>query len=197
MSGTNNVQGDEQDLTGYVYYASADYATFWRRVAALIVDVAALALLAMAYSLILDQFGMLSLERGNLPAWFMISFIIVAYLYLTLLKRSPVRTPGYWLTGLRIVDLRGSPPSMFLMTVRLLWWVLGPVNPLLDLLFIMNDDHAQTIRDKLIGTYVIKKEAQPAGLGRKVFGQFSFVGLMLLYPVVQPVLETCSPPADG
>ena len=50
----------------------------------------------------------------------------------------------------------------------------------------ISDDYSQTIRDKLVGTYVIMKEAKPAGHGHRTFGQFGFVGLMLTCPVVVP-----------
>lgn len=110
----------------------------------------------------------------------------LAYVYLTWLKRSPIRTPGFWVTGLKVVDLRGRAPSMARMTLRLVWWILGPFNFLLDLLYISNDEHRQSLRDKLVGTYVVRKDARPAGSGTRTIGRMSFMGAMLMYPVVLP-----------
>ena len=76
---------------------------------------------------------------------------------------------------------------MFRMTLRLLWWIFGPFGAVIDLLYMPGDDHRQTIRDKLLGTYVIRKDARPAGCGREEFGRLGFLGYMLLYPFVRPV----------
>ncbi len=83
------------------------------------------------------------------------------------------------------MDLKGRRPSMFVMTMRLAWWVLGPINPLLDLIFLTNEEHKQTIRDKLMGTYVIKLDAEPAGRGNRRFSRWSFMGFMFAFPEVE------------
>ena len=181
-----------KDAEEYVFYHASDYAGFFRRIVAIVVDLVALLAILLACNLSLDLIGAISLDEDNLQGWYVVSIIIVGYPYLTLLKRSRLRTPGYWLAGLRIVDLKGRPPSMFLMTLRLFWWVLGPINPLIDLLFMTSDDRRQTIRDKLIGTYVIKKNAAPAGFGHKTIGSRSFMGMMLMYPVVRPTSSSGS-----
>jgi len=170
----------------YVYYAAEDCAGLLRRTAAIAVDLVVLGLLLVPCAVVLEVTGAVSLLEGQIPRWFVAANLVFAYLYLTVLKRSPVRTPGYRVTGLRIVNLRGEPPSLILMTLRLLWWALGPINPLLDLFFISSNERRQTIRDKLLGTYVVRLDASPAGTGHKVMGSSSFMGLMLMFPTVVP-----------
>ncbi len=114
---------------------------------------------------------------------------ILAYLYLSVLKASELRTPGYWLTGLRIVDLKGRRPSLARMTFRLVFWILGPIHPLYDLLYVSNDGQRQTLRDRLVGTYVVRRSAEPAGRGRKSLERLGFMGMMLLLPVVRPAID--------
>jgi len=178
------VRGDDEEE--HVFFATGDCAGFFRRAAAIAVDLLVLAAILVAYFAVLAFCGMLS-DEGNAPPWGVAPFIVIAFLYLTLLKRSRFRTPGYRVTGLRIVDLKGRPPSMLLMSVRLLWWVLGPINFPLDFLFLTSDARRQTVRDKLIGTYVVLKDATPAGSGHKYMEGTGFMGWMLLCPVVRPV----------
>ena len=60
----------------------------------------------------------------------------VAYVYLTIIARSRIRSLGYLLTGMRIVDIRGGRPSLLQMTVRLLpllpCTLESPARPRLD-----------------------------------------------------------------
>ena len=124
-------------------------------------------------------------EDDRAPTTFLVFFGGLAFLYLTVMKRSKVRTLAYRIFGLRIVDLRGKPPSMFVMTLRLLWWLLGPISPILDLMLVADDDQRQTVRDKLFGTLVVRTAAKPAGHGVKTYGRLGFLGMMLTFPTVK------------
>lgn len=97
---------------------------------------------------------------------------------------------GYRLGRVKIVGLDGQAPSSksliwralfgligllyFLHLfelfnyMRALFGVLAPLS-YLDLIWLLNDTHRQALRDKFAGTYVVKKDAQPAGKGRIVF----------------------------
>ena len=74
---------------------------------------------------------------------------------------------------------------MFTMSLRLAWWLLGPINPILDFLYLSEDEQRQTIRDKLMGTLVVKVAAHPAGHGAKTYDRAGFMGMMLTFPTVQ------------
>lgn len=173
----------------YVYYEYKDYAGFWRRAAAVLVDLAGLCVLLALFATVCWLLGSTIEEAQDPPAWLWACLLTISYLYLTVLKRSRIRTPGYWVTGVRIVNLKGKPPSIWTMTLRLFWWVLGPINSLLDLIFITSDEHRQTVRDLLVGTYVIRRNARPAGLGHKIYRRLAFMGLFLPHPQVKPVAK--------
>jgi hypothetical protein len=66
------------------------------------------------------------------------------------------------------------------MLFRTLFAVLGPLNALLDLIWLGGDNDRQALRDKLAGTYVIRRGAQPLGTGLQkhvmiTFGYWSFL----------------------
>jgi hypothetical protein len=41
--------------------------------------------------------------------------------------------------------------------------VFGPINLLVDIIWLGGDPNRQSIRDKFAGTYVVRRKAQPAG----------------------------------
>jgi hypothetical protein len=51
------------------------------------------------------------------------------------------------------------------MTFRLFLWLFGPFNGFYDLLWMAGDECRQSLRDKVSGTYVIKKNAVALGMG--------------------------------
>jgi uncharacterized RDD family membrane protein YckC len=55
--------------------------------------------------------------------------MLFAFVYLVALKSSSIRTVGYRLVGVRIVNHKGERPSFLFMAIRLLSWMLGPVHP--------------------------------------------------------------------
>jgi uncharacterized RDD family membrane protein YckC len=112
---------------------------------------------------------------------------IFVYVYLAILKPSRVRTLGFWLTGVRIVNHKGQRPSVFRMTFRLMLWILGPINPIIDFLWLGGDDHRQTLRDKFAGTYVIKRDATPVGQGIRRAAYYSLMGATLIFREIRPV----------
>jgi uncharacterized RDD family membrane protein YckC len=121
-----------------VYFSKRDYASVWRRIAIETID-SAVVLAATALS-------------------------AIGFCYFVLLKWWR-RTLGYAVGGVRIVTLRGERPSLLTLTTRFLFATFGPANIILDLLWIGNDPHRQALRDKSAQTYVIRKDAKPAGRG--------------------------------
>jgi uncharacterized RDD family membrane protein YckC len=169
------------DTTTYVYYDRKDYGGFFRRVAATGIDLALLAAV-YAFAFFLD-------ERHPLPDWWPFVIVGIAYVYLVPIKRSRLRTVGYLATGLRIVNLTGRPPGILLLSLRLIWWVFGPLNAVMDFVFMTGDKDRQTIRDKMMQTYVIKKDATPIGTGSRCAIYLNFMGLALT------VWEVSRPPS--
>lgn len=89
--------------------------------------------------------------------------LVPVWCYVIPLKTSRFGTLGYSLLHVRIVTLRNEKPSLLRMTFRGAVAVL--LNPLLDLISLSSDDNHQTIRDRLAGTYVVRRSAVPAGQG--------------------------------
>ena len=58
--------------------------------------------------------------------------------------------------------------------------MLGPINFVLDLLWVWSDSYRQTLRDKLAYTYVVRRDAVPEGRGPIAFAHYSILGWHLL-----------------
>jgi uncharacterized RDD family membrane protein YckC len=167
-----------------VCFSPDDYAGFWRRLTAELVDLVAVVLLGVIVTAIVvvvtptDASG----EAVLLTGW-----TALVYGYFVVLKRSPVRTLGYWVTRVHIVDMHGRPPGLGPLTVRLLFAVAGPLNVILDMMWIPSDRHRQSLRDKVAHTYVVKTRARPAGPALLVYRQYSLMGMSLLLQELEPL----------
>ena len=116
-----------------------------------------------------------------------LSALGLVWFYLAVLKPSKVRTVGYWLLGCRIVDLRGQKPSILRMRFRSILWVFGPFNLLFDLIWCGIDDDRQSLRDRFVGTCVVRNRAVPIGNGEIHLAYFNAMGYALVFPrVVHP-----------
>lgn len=128
--------------------------------------------------------------------WFA-SVSLAAILYFAVLKRSDVGTLGYRLAGIRVVGLDGSPPGFWAMFLRFgvgsLWLFTGSLLLVLDLLWLGGDDQRQSLRDKLAGTLVVRRNAIPIAAGCQTVSLNFFIGWSLLFREVRP---SSLPPPD-
>jgi len=125
------------------------------------------------------------------PVWL---WVLASYLYLTVVRRS-VGSLGYLVMGLRIVDLKGQRPSLLQLSARLIWWCFGPLNALVDLVYLTGDEDCQAIRDKMFQTYVIKRSAQPAGMGpRRAIHMTFMTASLMVFEVARPPEQKPSVP---
>jgi uncharacterized RDD family membrane protein YckC len=160
-----------------VYYARDDYAGVGRRLTILTIDaIVTVALLIAA----LLSFTILTPESRSSFHVHMMLFGCAAFLYLAVLARSEWGTLGYKLTGVRVVNLGGQVPTLGSMAYRSLFAVLGPLNGVLDLVWVAGDSNRQSMRDKLAGTYIVKRAAVPAGRGRMRRVAVSLLGYTLM-----------------
>jgi len=159
-----------------VFFRRDDYAPFWLRILVDVVDLGVFAVLCLA--LIAPLAASISDIDISVGAA-MLACFAVAFLYFVVLKRSRVRTAGYRLGRVKVVDLKGELPSYPALTWRMLFGLLGPCS-LIDLIWLTEDPHRQTLHDKFANTYVIKAAAQPAGSARialhyyDIHGQYWF-----------------------
>ncbi|HCO26192.1 MAG: hypothetical protein CME31_04545 [Gimesia sp.] len=164
-----------------VYFSPEDYIGFRRRLVIWLVDLIVVCMLGA-----LIKFVSVDLtDDQDMTPDFVWQFC--AWAYLTVLRSSPVRTVGYWVTGARIVTLQGTRPSVFRMTYRLLLNLYSPFNILFDMLWISVDQDHQSLTDRFAGTCVVRKNSQPAGRSEIHLAYYTALFFIYFYPcVVRP-----------
>lgn len=173
-----------------VYYATSDYIDVWRRFGIDLVDVVVAGTVSLAFSAVLL---LLLSNRDQLGFGLLVVWSSVWFGYFVLLKRSRLRTVGYILAGARIINLQGDTPSVASLFIRMLFAALGPLNLLFDLFWIPSDPCRQALRDKFAHTYVIRRNASPAGNGRITYGQYTVLGASYLFQEVQRSQSVAEP----
>lgn len=161
-----------------VYYAENDVAGLVARLVALAVDVLLVAAAWGALSLVVG-FVELPQSVANVAAF------VLAWAYLAWLKRSPIGTLGYRLCRLQVVDLSGGRVSLASSTARFLFLFWGPLNFLIDLIWLSHDANRQSLRDKIVGTYVVRRGAGPVGSGPIAYPTYFVATLSFVVPEVQ------------
>ncbi len=169
------------DLGEGVLYASEACAGLVSRLLILVIDLFVLLVCGIVLQIIWHDLLPTDGDPNFGAFW---SWGAVSYIYLVLVESS-VGTLGFLITGAKIVNLNGEKPSILRMTGRLCLWLVGPFNLLIDLLWVTTDRHKQTLRDKLAGTYVVKKGAVPCGRGRIRAVHYFLFGLSILFPEVR------------
>jgi len=164
-----------------VYFKREDYAGFWRRLLIDVIDVFVVAVVCLVLGVALEA----AAPSGRNARIISLTWIAVVFCYFVILKRFPKGTVGYRIGGVRIVNLDGQTPSWLSLMVRLGFGFLGPLNVLIDLLWLSGDSHRQALRDKLANTYVVRREAQPAGSGRVVFRSYDILGFNLMFREIE------------
>ena len=165
-----------------VYFDTRDYIGVGRRLFIDFVDtLVALGLCALVTLLLFKAWP----HEPSLPGVLIACWTIIWFSYFVILKRSRFRTLGYILGGARIVSLQGGRPGMLSLLSRLLFVAGGPANFLVDLFWIPSDPCRQAIRDKFAHTYVVRKDAVPAGSGVIVFRTYVMLGTTFLFQEVK------------
>ena len=181
-----------------VCFDRRDYAGPVRRAAIVCIDALAVIVLLVGVLVGIWYVRLLRHPRSDLPpeaAW---AALATVCLYLTLLKRSRIRTLGYILTAVRIVDIKGKRPSLLQMTTRL--WPMLPVpwSFLFDLGWVADEPQRQILRDKWAGTFVVRRKAQPIGRALVRYKRIGFGGIFLIFPEIDQVERSPQPsPQQG
>ena len=143
-----------------IYYHEDDYASFSRRIIAAIIDISVIIL----FSSMILLFTRVLNDQINIKSsyLFLISLTLV---YFTFFKRSKLRTIGYILTRIKIVDLSGSKPSLYNMFMRVILLIAGPDDYSKSIELVKIEKTKQSLRDKYLGNYVVNVNAKPIGSG--------------------------------
>jgi hypothetical protein len=165
-----------------VYYRAEDYLGVMKRLLVDFVDAG----LAAAVSWIITFVVVVISPSYNTVLMSMIVWGAVWTLYFVVLKGSRFRTLGYVLAGARIVNFRGERPGRLALLGRLAFLVFGPTNFVIDLLWVSSDPCGQALRDKFAHTFVVRKDAVPAGTGRIGYPTYMVFGWTLMLAEVRP-----------
>jgi|GEM_PF-886787 len=173
---------EKKGLRKGVYYSSNSYAGFWARLFAWLIDIFVLASVLSLY-----LFSYTYLAEGTefqCNLLFIMSFFS-CFAYLTIVKTSEMSTLGFWVNKIKVVDLSGRKPHFFKMALRFILLTIGPFELILDLLWLTGETTKQTLRDKYVGTYVVKKDAEPIGQASIVQTRLHVLGWNLVYYEVE------------
>ena len=181
----------DHSLGSGAYYRFEDYAGFIRRLGVMFVDSTVLIVIGITLWI-----GILTISWNVDPTYdpsmmFFLAWIAITWLYLVPLKRSRFRTIAYRMFGVMIVTTKGERPSLFTMTFRMLMWVFGPFNFLIDLIWLGADTEGQSLRDCFAGTYVVRNGAEPVGFAPMHLTRYTGAGMAISYPRV------CRPKNQG
>ena len=182
---------DRDNSLGYgAYYRIEDYPGTVRRIVVFLLDSAFLLTIGIAlWIAILTISANIDPTHDPSGAFFLV-WISSIWLYLVPLKRSRFRTFAYRVLGLMIVTTKGERPSLFALTFRMLMWIFGPFNFLLDLIWLGADTECQSLRDCFAGTYVVRVGAEPLGFAPVHLTRYTASGMALSYPrVCRPKTE--------
>ena len=177
-----------------VCFAPDDYAGFWRRLAVETVDILVIAIVMVVIGASIELALPPDEPTDDPTGLVLLAWIVAVYGYFVILKRSRFHTVGYRLFRVRIVDAHGRPPGLWMLSLRLLCAVAGPLNIVLDILWIPSDRHRQSLRDKIAHTYVVKAGARPAGPARRVFRSYYIMGMSFVFQELE--LDPASPAAS-
>ncbi|MEM9587694.1 MAG: RDD family protein [Planctomycetota bacterium] len=174
----------DHSLGNGAYYAPEDYPGFTRRLLVSLIDSVVLLLAGVSLWVPIAIVSWNIDPYFDPSAIFFLFWFATVWVYLVPLKRCRIRTIGYRLLGLMIVTTRGRKPSLMTMAFRMLIWLFGPFNIVLDLIWLGVDTESQTLRDCYVGTYVIRNGAEPIGFAPVHLTRYNAVGLTLAYPRV-------------
>lgn len=139
--------------------SDVEYAGFWVRVGATLID--SIILLIVTLPILLAIYGTSYFESTSFvagPADFIISYVMPAVLVILLwIKLSA--TPGKMAIGATIVDARtGGKPTTGQFVIRYLGYFLSAIPLLLGMIWVGIDPRKQGWHDKMAGTVVIKRK---------------------------------------
>ncbi len=171
--------------TSGVIFKTKDYASLLSRTIIILVDIVFLILLFVVGYFIDDY-----LYQGYYTDGYIITAYIsttLAFLYLTVLKTSKIGTLGQKITGTKILHITGKKPNIFIMTYRLFFWGLGPLNFIADFAWITLNKEKRTVRDSMSNTITVKKNAEPIYTDSEIKNvRVLFFGLHFLYSTAMP-----------
>lgn len=166
--------------TSGVKYKDSDYAGLLVRLVILSIDLTVVSVFFIS-CIYLDSFLMDQYENYT-HFYFAYVSLVVSFIYLTKIKTTKIGTLGQVMTGTRIETIYGTKPGLIRMTARLLFWLVGPLNFVIDLMFLAMIKEKRAVRDCICNTIVVKKSAAPIETGVPIrVTRVLALGLNLMY----------------
>jgi uncharacterized RDD family membrane protein YckC len=163
------------DKKGLIFNQN-DYAHFLSRLFADVIDAI---IIIVGYILIV----LLSPEYyWNIP---MLIWLSLSAIYLVYFKAFTEGTIGYRIAKIKLIDYYGNRPSIWAVLMRTLFAIFGPLNYGLDLLWIGSDKSFQALRDKVVATLVIRKNATPISKGTIQYRRYDFFSWNIIFPEIE------------
>jgi uncharacterized RDD family membrane protein YckC len=134
--------------------SSPDYAGFWPRAAALVIDGLIVAVIVVPVMVL--GFGIREVEPGE---WWELAVLGAVALAVVGFWRTCGATPGKIALALRIVDAKtGAPPKTLQLIVRFIAYAVSALPLYLGFLWVAVDRRKQGWHDKIAGTIVVNSE---------------------------------------
>lgn len=192
---TEHWQAEPCAEIGPFVYRREDYVGMIRHLVIIAVDFAVILFVVVPLGSIPAFVAELLSIRSD--AFVLLGPLLLTWFYLTVLKPSRFRSPGYWVTGSKIVTIYGEKPSTMCMTIRLaatfLWFLIPLGIFLVDFMWPTVDEERQMLRDLYCGTRIIRNRATPIAQGKIVHSFYTAMGYSLMYSSVQQA----HPAVDG
>jgi uncharacterized RDD family membrane protein YckC len=136
--------------------SSPDYAGFWQRALAFLIDWLIVVVISMPIIVVAfgaDYFSLDPVRRsGDLVIALIVGVIIVTF------WRHCGATPGKLAVGVKIVDAKtGSPPTTGRLVIRLFSYLVSALPLYLGFLWVAVDRRKQGWHDKIAGTIVVQE----------------------------------------
>jgi|GEM_PF-2528722 len=206
---------DDQSYQSVPYYPPRAYASGQRRVIALLIDLFVTgALFFGPYTYVAWEKTPLEVKQmedgpkkqrlmreavGDMLVPLIWGGVGLMAAYQILLRKTPIGTLGYILTGIKLVGPDGRSPDWHSYGKRVLICLLEIFS--IGLIYIMcfkNKKH-QALHDQLAGTWLVKRNAQPEGPGRIIYK----TRLLGVYPMTlidvepEPTADDMAVASDG
>ncbi|MCC9607319.1 RDD family protein [Blastopirellula sp. JC732] len=166
------------------YYDERDYIGILRRLVIYAIDIFVLLMLGVAVGIPITITAVLEILPLDPGITFWLVYLLAIWTYLAPIKRTRFGTLGYLICGVRIVSATGAPPSLLVMTTRMVLWIANPFNTITDLCWIGLDSERQILRDCYLGNYLVNRNAQPIGSGPVHLTRYFAMGFAMAYPRV-------------
>ena len=83
-------------------------------------------------------------------------FLTLAFAYTTFFHTLYGRTPGKWITGIRVLDETGRPPRLGRSALRMILAFVSAIPLFIGVAAALFSRRRQTLYDRLTGTYVVR-----------------------------------------